>query len=224
MKRGREEEEPEGCEAQPPAPVTVTDLFKGRLSDKNPIVFMDLAVSTSHRLSTSTVVTPSPNDRKLGRLYAELYSHSTPKTAENFRQLCTGELIFKELPTGYKQVPFHRIMGKTAAFGGDVVHGRGTGSLSIYGTFFDDENYAVSHDQEGTLSMFHSAKDRNGCQFFITAKPQTDLDGKSVAFGRLLLNHSDTRKAFDSLMGLGTATGEPKQSGGIVYVAECGEM
>lgn len=224
MKRGREDDD-EGVEGEKAPPsVTVADLFKGRVSDKNPIVFLDVAVSTSHPLSTSTEVIPNACDRQLGRLYAELYSHSVPKTAENFRQLCTGEFIFKDRPTGYKRVPFHRVVAKMAAFGGDVLHCRGTGSLSIYGTFFDDEDYTVSHDQEGILSMFHSAKDRNGSQFFIIAKPQSDLDGKFVAFGRLLLNHPDTRKAFDTLMTFGTATGEPKQHEGIVYVSECGEM
>jgi peptidyl-prolyl isomerase H (cyclophilin H) len=47
----------------------------------------------------------------LGRITFELYKDVVPKTAENFRQFCTGEAKSSiGRPQGYKGSKFHRIV------------------------------------------------------------------------------------------------------------------
>lgn len=40
----------------------------------------------------------------------ELFADVVPKTAENFRQFCTGEMKRDGLPIGYKGATFHRVI------------------------------------------------------------------------------------------------------------------
>ena len=140
------------------------------LEKGNSVVFMDVAIG----------------GRSFGRLMIELFRSVCPKTCENFRQLCSGEFKKSAQPVGYKGSTFHRIIKGFMIQGGDFVNSDGTGSFSIYGQSFADEDFSISHDSAGLLSMANSGADTNGCQFFITCKPCTHLDGKHVVFGRLL--------------------------------------
>lgn len=85
----------------------------------------------------------------------ELFADVTPKTAENFRQFCTGETKNNlGRPQGYKGSKFHRVIKDFMIQGGDFLRGNGTGSTSIYGsTSFADENFDLKHDAAGLLSM-----------------------------------------------------------------------
>jgi len=85
----------------------------------------------------------------------ELFADTVPRTAENFRQYCTGETKnHLGRPQGYKGSKFHRIIRDFMIQGGDFLNGDGTGSACIYGTkAFADENFEVKHDEAGLLSM-----------------------------------------------------------------------
>mmetsp|Transcript_87187 Transcript_87187/g.182458 ORF Transcript_87187/g.182458 Transcript_87187/m.182458 type:complete len:519 (+) Transcript_87187:163-1719(+) len=123
-----------------------------------------------------------------GRLEIELFADVVPQTAENFRALCTGERgrgsEGKRL--NYLGSPFHKVVPGVICAGGDITLGNGTGGESIYGLMFEDENFEVKHDARGILSMANSGPNTNGSQFFICLAPLPHLDGRNVAFGRIV--------------------------------------
>ena len=154
-------------------------------NQENPIVFLDINVGGAplgtysgncHISSIGLLVKPGivfytffSSDEYAGRIVIELFANVVPKTAENFRLLCTGQK--KEQGLHYRGSVFHRVINRLMFFspkvepdhkstmdrfmlqGGDFQNGDGSGGASIYGGKFDDENFLLKHETGGLVSV-----------------------------------------------------------------------
>ncbi|RKO91868.1 cyclophilin-like domain-containing protein, partial [Blyttiomyces helicus] len=156
------------------------------------------------------------------RIVFELFADEVPRTAENFRALCTGERGRSSTSSNvlhYKNSPFHRVVAGFMIQGGDFTNGDGTGGESIYGGMFEDEGgFKRKHTREHLLSMANRGVNTNGSQFFITACPTPHLDGKHVVFGRVI-GGADVVRKIEAL-----PTDKKDRPHDRVVVTNCGEL
>eukprot|EP00923_Selenidium_pygospionis_P051424 GHVN01089254.1.p2 GENE.GHVN01089254.1~~GHVN01089254.1.p2 ORF type:complete len:398 (-),score=83.89 GHVN01089254.1:128-1321(-) len=181
------------------------EVPKERDESKLPHVYLDIKVG----------------DAPARRVEMVLFSDTVPKTAENFRQLCTGEAGLHQpsgKPLHFKNSIFHRIIRGFMAQGGDFTRGDGTGGASVYGEKFEDEAFVDTHDKRGMLSMANAGSNTNGSQFFITFGPTPHLDGKHVVFGRVVENLG----VLDDLEA--APQGENDKPKEDIVIVECGEV
>ena len=150
--------------------------------------------------------------RKLGRVEFILFDDVVPKTVNNFLSLITHKEGY-----GYKGCNVHRIVPGFVIQAGDFTDGDGRGGHSIYGKYFEDENFEIKHDGPGLLSMANAGPDTNGSQFFITLDYTPWLDGKHVVFGKILKGMDIVRKIED----YGSEEGEPRET---IKIINCGSL
>lgn len=160
--------------------------------------------------------------RNTGRIIIELFYDAVPKTADNFRALCTGEKgsgTRSKRPLHLKGTKFHKIVAGFICQGGDITRGNGTGGESIYGGSFEDESFQgkAQFHRPRSVAMANSGPDTNTSQFYITQIETPWLDGKNVVFGSVV-HGMDVLAVMNRQ---GTKSGRPKAA---VVIADCGEL
>eukprot|EP01012_Entosiphon_sulcatum_P023457 TRINITY_DN2848_c0_g1_i1.p1 TRINITY_DN2848_c0_g1~~TRINITY_DN2848_c0_g1_i1.p1 ORF type:complete len:184 (+),score=45.06 TRINITY_DN2848_c0_g1_i1:113-664(+) len=177
-----------------------------QINPTNPIVFFDIAI----------------NNQPVGRIVMELFADTVPKTAENFRCLCTGEKGVGQQGKllWYQNSRFHRIIPDFMCQGGDFTTGDGTGGESIWGEKFADESFqgkAGKHFGLGCLSMANAGPNTNGSQFFICTAQTPHLDGKHVVYGQVIQGH----EVIMQMNAVGSPTGAPQR---VVQIVQSGQI
>ncbi|EDO08646.1 peptidyl-prolyl isomerase cyclophilin family protein [Babesia bovis T2Bo] len=177
------------------------------------LVISIVAAESEFTFTHKVTMNIAKNGENIGQLILGLYGDETPKTVANFVSMCEGHSVNGRIYS-YKGSVFHRIIPNFMIQGGDIVNGNGTGSVSIYGERFADENFNIKHGAPGALSMANAGPNTNGSQFFITTVQTPWLDGRHVVFGRLM----DGWTTLQEMESEGTPSGSTRSK---MTIAEC---
>jgi len=120
-------------------------------------------------------------EEKPQKMVIELDFELCPRTCENFWELAVGLGKYS-----YSGSLFHRIVKKGFVEGGLIFNEKDLLNTSYCGGFFPDENYAYPHAKAGIIGMSKEARNQNGSAFYITLRQLPYLDGRFVAFGRVV--------------------------------------
>ncbi|KAK0060852.1 peptidyl-prolyl cis-trans isomerase 5-like [Biomphalaria glabrata] len=149
------------------------------------ITFGDDRVQVTDRVSFNV----STGGEYIGTIVIGVFGNLVPKTARNFVELAGHTNGY-----GYEGSKFHRVIADFMIQGGDYDKKDGSGFKSIWGGYFDDENFTLKHNNAGWVSMANAGKNTNGCQFFITMKSTPWLDGHHTIFGKVLEGQDVVKK------------------------------
>ena len=166
----------------------LTDIPKKLTNNKSSIIDNNNIKNEIEIISKSNVFFEITVGNKLmGKVVIELFDEDVPLTCNNFRHLCSNGIKNKKTPA-YKNTKINCVIKNFMIQGGDVINNNGTSGYSIYGKYFDDENFNLKHNQEGLISMANCGKDKNNSQFFILTKRNgcEQLDNKYVVFGIII--------------------------------------
>jgi len=104
----------------------------------------------------------------------------------------------------YDDVPFHRVIPRFMAQGGDPL-GRGTGGPGYQ--YAGEIDPKLKHDKPGMLSMANAGPGTDGSQFFLTFVATPWLDGKHTIFGEVV----EGMGTLQELERRGTQSGQPRE-------------
>jgi cyclophilin family peptidyl-prolyl cis-trans isomerase len=152
------------------------------------------------------------------RVVVELAKDVVPKTVENFTLMCTKGFESAFGAGSFKNSVFHNITKGTYIVGGDVLAGDGTGghaALEKGKRFFEDENFALQFSEEGVIGMANAGVNKNASQFFIALKPLPHLNGRNVAFGKIV----DGKSVLKNIEAVYCVQGKPVTE---VKITDCG--
>jgi cyclophilin family peptidyl-prolyl cis-trans isomerase len=158
--------------------------------EKGPESFLKNPPLVSFDWATGDVIRPKVyldmklEEEMMGRIEIELAHDIVPHTVKNFLNLIQGHG-----PHGYtyKGTRVHDIIAENTLRIGDVETKTGGKSHSSFETrYFRDENFIIPHTSRGILSMVAPGVHTNGSQFYLTLNPTKHLDGRAVAFGRVV--------------------------------------
>lgn len=153
------------------------DYFSERFCIDNWLL-QSYEVEVTHRVTFTVLM----GNETLGDIVIGTFGKIVPRTVENFVTLASEGYQGKT----YENSTFHRVIPSFMIQSGDITSKNGSGSISIYGQYFDDENFVVNHGEPGLVSMANAGKNTNGSQFFITLVPTPWLDGHHTVFGKVL--------------------------------------